>query len=151
MRLCLLFVSLLLSTGAAVAQTSAAPTEVAVVAEEMVWTCVLDPRGSPAVLCGRGPLGLEVDAALEDEPTPADNHAIRQKLLADGGSNVGRLVRASPADYQRLTWRIPLHAPPVDDAWLLLLVESVMCGSETRCRVQLGPQRMASAQALLQR
>lgn len=151
MRRVLLFVSLLFSIGAATAQTSPAPIQPAAAAEEIVWTCVVDPRGALAVLCARGPFGLEVDAALEDEPTPADNHAIRQKLLADGGSNVGRLVRTSPADYGRLTWRIPLHAPPLDEAWLLLLVESVMCGTETRCRVQLGPQRMATAQAMLQR
>jgi hypothetical protein len=148
MRRAPLFVSLLLSAGAVTAQpvrAAAAPTE------EIVWTCALDPRGAPAVLCRRGPLGLEVDAALEDEPLPADNHAIRQKLLANGGSNVGRLVRAAPGDYGRLMWRVPLHSPPMDEAWLRVLVESVMCGTEPRCRVDMGPQLMASAQAPLAR
>lgn len=113
--------------------------------DEIVWTCALEPRAT-TVLCRRGVLGLDIDVALEDEPPTPDNHAIRQKLLARGGGNVGRLVRTAPADYDRLLWRIPLHTVPTDPAWLHVLVESVMCGSEARCRVEMGTPRIASAQ-----
>ncbi len=127
-----------------------APTLQTAASDEIVWTCALEPRAT-TVLCRRGSLGLDVDAALEDEPAAPDNHAIRQKLLARDGGSVGRLVRTAPADYDRLLWRVPLHTVPTDDAWLHLLVESVMCGSEPRCRVEMGNQRFASAQLPLMR
>jgi hypothetical protein len=118
--------------------------------DEIVWTCAVEPRAT-TVLCRRGALGLEIDAALEDEPAAPDNHAIRQKLLARDGGSVGRLVRTAPASYDRLLWRVPLHTVPTDDAWLHMLVESVMCGNEARCRVEMGTQRFASAQLPLTR
>lgn len=146
--LCSLYVLALGSTHAA----SPTPVAPASAEDEIVWTCALEPRAT-TVLCRRGApgLGLDVDAALEDDVAAPDNHTIRRKLLGNGGGSVGRLVRTSPANYDRLLWRIPLHAVPTDDAWLHVLVESVMCGSEPNCRVEMGTQRFASAQLPLRR
>lgn len=136
---------------AGVAHAAPPPTAVEKAAtDEIVWSCALEPRAT-TVLCRRGSFGLDIDAALEDEPAAPDNQTIRKKLLADGGGNVGRLVRTAPADFDRLLWRIPLHTVPTDDAWLHVLVESVMCGNELRCRVEMGTQRFASAQLPLTR
>jgi hypothetical protein len=42
-------------------------------------------------------------------------------------------------------WRIPLHSAATDQAFLMALLESVLCGKHANCSVEVGngPSRLA--------
>lgn len=106
---------------------------------EIVWRCWLDPATGCNAYCTRRGVALP-DPALD--PALADPVTTQRDLLA--GGCVARLARQYPERYGQGLWRIPLHVVPRDNARWPLLLETVMCGVEPSCRVEIGPQPMAA-------
>lgn len=119
--------------------------------DELNWLCTLNTRPDFALHCR-----LESDPALDDElpqsagaaaklPSeaeliaPVDQAQIRRTLFAPGAApNVARLVREQPTRYRAMAWMIPLYGPPVDEAQVRTLAQSVLCGPAAACQAHFG-------------
>lgn len=117
----------------AVAPTAARAADDTLPPTDLVWRCWLAPAGAQAVLCIQ-PDAPPTDPALDTGPDPL---TVRRDLLSDAGGSVARLARTQPAVYGGGAWRVPLHTVPYGDGRLQVLLETVMCGAEPACRVEL--------------